>query len=85
MGQPSFSAIQIQGRSTNAQVIDNWVENGGGLGEIRIRPFSDNPVVVDNVIASAPSVGITAASEGGTYRDNQILAVAVPARPRASM
>lgn len=81
MGQPAFSAIQIQ-ISTGVRVIDNWVEHGGRAGGIRIRGASDEPLVVDNTIASAPGFnGIHMAARGGTFRDNKILAITDPDAP----
>jgi hypothetical protein len=75
MGQPAFSAIQVQGVSTGVVVRKNWVEHGGPAGGIRIRPGSDNPKVEDNTIASASSNGINVHSVGGKFQNNTILAI----------
>jgi len=75
-GLPRFSAIQIQGTSTGVTVVDNWVENAGPQGGIRIRGPSNNSLVRDNVIAASfGGGGINATnSVGGRYQNNKILA-----------
>jgi hypothetical protein len=86
-GLPRFSAIQIQGPSPRARVIDNWVENAGPQGGIRIRIQSNNSVVRDNVIATSfGGGGINATdSRDGRFQHNRILAPSGPSCRDASV
>jgi hypothetical protein len=86
-GLPRFSAIQIQGSSSRVTVIDNWVENAGPTGGIRIRVGSNNSLVRDNIIATSfGGGGINATdSRGGLYQDNKVLAPNGPSCRDASV